>query len=179
MRKELGMAAAALLLFSVGCDKKSQDAGLAQGQAAVAKAGDLAGTAWKSAKDQAARLTSDSGKSAIEAAEAQLVALRDKLSSIKTPSVLDSLRLDSIKEEIQRLQAALELQNLKKEMDIRVKNAMTMKGNAEKSYHDVRNKLTQVDAEYQDLQKKLHSAESAYDNAAEKVKETTQKIQAL
>jgi chromosome segregation ATPase len=101
------------------------------------------------------------------------------MSKIKAPSTLDGLKLDSVKEEIDRLQAALTLKNLKDQMDTRVSDAMKLKENAEKNYQDVKEKLALADADYQDLQKKLATAQAAYDGTSEKIRETSKRIQSL
>jgi chromosome segregation ATPase len=177
MKLAIGVVVAAIVFLSAGCDKKDQDAALDQGRFAMSKAADFASGAWKSACDQAHSLSADSGKSAIESAKAQLEGVRKKMSGIKAPTSLDSLKLDSVKEEIARLQAALTIKNLKAQLDERVEIAKKLKDNAEKSYDDVKGKLEHADAEYQDLQKKLSDAQTAYDGASEKIKETTQKLQ--
>ena len=179
MKQSLSWTAACLIVLATGCEKKDQDAALAQGQVAFSKAKQMAGGFWKSACAEADKLSADSGKSALESAKTQLESARDRLSHIQAPSELDGLKMDSVKEEIQRLQAALTVQNIKEETDRRVKDAMTWKENAEKTVDEVKAKLAQADAEYQDLQKKLHDAQATYDDASTKVKETTQKIQSL
>jgi len=83
------------------------------------------------------------------------------------------------KEENQRRQAALTVKNLKSQMDRRVNDALKLKDNAEKSFKDVQDNLSQADQEYQNLKKKLNDAQSTYDVATTKVKETTERIQKL
>jgi len=101
------------------------------------------------------------------------------MSHMQAPSSLDGLKLDAVKEQIQRLQAALTVRHLKDALDRRVKLAMEMKENAERSVDDVKAKLSQTNAEYQDLQKKLDDAKATYDSASEKVKEADKKLQSL
>ncbi len=55
------------------------------------------------------------------------------MSHIKAPTEIQGLKLDSVKDQIQRLQAALTIKNLKSQMDKRVEDAQKMKDNAEKS----------------------------------------------
>jgi chromosome segregation ATPase len=162
-----------------GCEKKDQDAALDQGRVVVSRAADLATGAWKSALAQASKLSADSAKPALESAKAQLERAKSKLSEIKMPSGLDHLKLASIQEELSRLEAALNVQKLKSEMDERVDAAMKTKENAEKTIGEVRQTLAKADAEYQDMQKKLKDAQEAYESASAKVKETSQKIQSL
>lgn len=179
MRLGTGLSAIALIALAVGCDKKDQDSALEEGKVAVSKATDFASGAWKSACDQASKVSADSGKTAIESAKSQLEAVRDKMSAIKAPAGMDSLRLDSVKAEIERLGAALTVKNLKDQLDSRVKEAMKLKENAEKNYQDASNKLQQADAEYQDLQRKLAAAQAVYDGAVDKAKEAAKRIQSL
>jgi chromosome segregation ATPase len=179
MKLITSLSVAVLVAGLTGCDHKDEDAALAQGRSVFSKAVDLAGGAWKSACDRAQKLSANSGKSTIEAAKSQLEAVQEKMSHIKAPSNLDGLKLDSVKEEIQRLQAALTVKNLKEQMDERVKDAMKLKENAEKSAKDVQDRLAQADAQYQDLNKRLDEAQSAYNSAAAKVKDTTEKIKSL
>ncbi len=179
MTLKTGLVAATLVVCSIGCDKKEQDSALSQGQAVVSKAADLAGNAWKAASEQANKVSADSGKSAIEAAKVQMEAARDKLSQIKAPSNLDGLKMDSVKEQIQRLQAALTIQHIKEAMDRRVKIVMQMKDNAEKTADDVKAKLAAADKEYKDLQQKLDSAQSTYNSASNKIDEVEKKLQGV
>ena len=106
MKVRTGLAAAALLACSLACEKKDQDAAMAQGRVFASKAQDMAGSAWKSVSEQAQKLSADSGKSAIGSAKSQLESLRDRMSHTKAPTEIEGLKLDTVKEEIQRLQAA-------------------------------------------------------------------------
>ena len=179
MKRILALSSLALLALTAGCDQKDQDNAMAQGRTAMSKAADFASGAWKSACEKANKLTEDSGKPALESAKAQLEAARDKLSKIKTPTSVDDLKLDSVKGQIDRLEAALSVQKLKAEMNARVDDAMKAKDNAVKTVDDAKAKLEAADAQYRGLQRKLDAAQSAYDSASEKVKEASQRIQKL
>ncbi|MDR3689809.1 MAG: hypothetical protein P4L46_10555 [Fimbriimonas sp.] len=165
------------LLLLGGCEQKDQDAALAQGRAAVNKATELAGSAWKSATDAASKLSADSGRAALESAKANLVGMQGKLAELKSKSGIDGLKLDAIKDQIKRLDAALNLQKIKSEIDAKVDDAKKAKDNAEKSVDDVKAKLDAADAEYRSLQKKLADAQAAFDDASQKVKDSTKKVE--
>jgi len=134
MKLQISLLAACCGLIVVGCEQKDQDAALAQGQAVVSKAQTMAGSAWKSVSDEASKLSPDSGKQALESATKQMEGLKDKMSQIKAPTGLDSLKLESVKAEIERLRAALDLQKLKAELDERVVTAKKLKENTEKKH---------------------------------------------
>ncbi len=53
MRIKTGLAMAGLITLCLACEKKDQDAAVAQGQMIASKAQDLAGSAWKSVSEQA------------------------------------------------------------------------------------------------------------------------------
>ncbi len=179
MKLKFGFAALLMAALLGGCSKQQQDAALSQGQAALSKAEGLAGGAWKSAVNQAQKLSADSGRPALQAAEKQLEAARDKLSGIKAPAIADKLKLDSVKAEIDRLESAMSVQRMKAALDQRVKIAMGLKENAQKSYETVKEGLERADAEFRDLQSKLKSAQDSYDQASKKVQETRAQIDRL
>ncbi len=145
MKSKMSLAAIALMALSMGCEKKDQDAAMAQGRMFASKAQDMAGSAWKSVSEQAQKLSADSGKSAIESAKSQLESVRDRMSHIKAPTEIEGLKLDTVKDEIQRLEAALTIKNLKSQMDKRVEDAQKMKDNAQKSVQEIRDKLSQAE----------------------------------
>lgn len=165
--------------FLCGCAQKTQDAALEQGRVAFAKASDFATGAWKSACDSADKLSADSGRPALAAAQSQLESAKAKLEEMKDRSPLEGVKMESVQAEIERIRAALDLQKLKAEMDERVESARKAKENAEKNVQDVRDNLVEADANYRDLQKKVGVAQALYDSAAEKVKSAGERLQSL
>ena len=142
--KTIQKAAPVLIVLAIGvagCDQKQQDQALAQGKAAMSTAAGFASKAWQSASKQAANINLDSAKPAIESAKSSLESVKTKLSEIKAPTSLDSLKLDSVKDQLQRLEAALNIKKLQKEMDDKVAEAKKVQDNATKSVQDVREKL--------------------------------------
>jgi chromosome segregation ATPase len=176
MNSKIGCFICLTAIVLVGCEKKDQDAAMAQGQLIASKAQTIAGNAWQSARDAASKLSADSGSAALQSAKSQMEALQGKLSQVKAPTGLDGLKLDSVKEEIQRLEDALNIQKLKTEMDEKVREASNAKENAEKTADDVREELRRADAEYRDLQDKLNRAQSAYNDASQRAQDAAKKV---
>ncbi len=166
-----------LIGLAGGCEQKDQDAALAQGKIALNTAEAFAGDAWKSACESANKLTADSGRPALESAANQLQGIESQIKQLKDRSRLDDLKLEDVKRQLQRIQAAMNVQSIRAQIDERVESAKRAKDNAEKSYDDVKAKLDEADREYKGLQQKLGEAQDVLDSATAKVKETSKKVQ--
>jgi chromosome segregation ATPase len=171
------------LLVLTGCQSDDRDAAMAQGEAAMAhgeaaltKVKGIAKTAWLSASQEAQRLSTDSSRAAIESARQKLAEAQAELANLKMPSKVDALRIANLEEQAARLEAALDVQKLREQLDAKVQQAMATKQNVEQTADDVKNRLAEADRTYQDLRKQLDQAQREYDSAAQRVDDIRQKL---
>ncbi|RYG32783.1 hypothetical protein EON81_19810 [bacterium] len=84
---------------------------------AVAKAKDLVESLWVSAQREAEQMTKDSGESALRAARGKMLDLQSQLADIKAPNELQALQQTSVETQIARLEAALDMKELRAKID--------------------------------------------------------------
>ncbi len=149
--------AALVLAAVVGCEPKQQDAAMAAGQSAWKKAGE----SWDTVYKQAAKLTADSSAAALKAAREQLVKAQ--------ASLKDNEQVKALQDQIARIDAAIDVQKIKADLEAKVEEAKQAKENATKTVDDIQTKLHQADQAYQSLEAKLADAQKAYDSAAAKI----------
>jgi len=138
------------------------------GKQAADKVADVAGKAWKSALDQAAKLDPSSATDALARA-------KDSMEHA-VADLQPGERLDAAKAEIERLRAAIDLQKLQKEAEEKIAQAQQLKENAGKTVDDIKAKLDAADKAYRDLSEKLDSAQQTYTDAAKKAQEAKDAI---
>lgn len=162
MRKILVLAL--VVLAAIGFFKlssKDQQQVLDTGQNAAEAAGRVVAGGYHALFDQAEKLNEDSPEAKLKATKADLEDAKNKAEA-KGDS---KTTIDRLKDQIARIQAALDVQSIKKDLDDKVATASKTKENAEKNVDDVKKNLSALDAGYQALQTKLDEAKKAYADA--------------
>lgn len=152
----------AIPLLAVGCTPEARDdaitRGSAMGQEAAHRVASAAGDAWKSLADQVSKLSPDSAMSALEDARKSL----EKATADLKPGE----KLEAAKSEIERIQAAIDLQDLRRQADEKLAEAQKLKENAGKTMDEIRERLESADRTYQELKDHINGAEMMYQEAA-------------
>lgn len=162
MRKIIALAL--LVLAGIGFYKlssKDRQQVLDTGQNAAEVAGRVVVGGYHALFDQAEKLDENSPEAKLKATKADLEDAKKKAEA-KGDS---KSTIDRLKDQITRIQAALDVQSIKKDLDDKVASASKTKDNAEKSVDDVKKNLSALDAGYQALQSKLEDAKKAYADA--------------
>lgn len=155
-----------------GCKAEDQDRVVEQGRQVLASAKSAIGNAFGSLMQQAGKLDPQSPQKALTAARDKAIDLQKQLSSIKAPTSLDSLHLEAVTDQIDRLKAALTVQNLQNEWDAALKKANEGKNLAQDKIAETAKSLREADAKFRDIDDKLDAAKKAYATASDKVSET-------
>gem|GEM_PF-3672251 len=153
MRRLLPLLALAL---AFGCSPKEQDDALARTKELGATAAGHAQRALGAALDSAKRLDVSSGEEALRSGAARLEQATKELSG-------DKLKEAEI--QLARLNAALDVQKVEREMEARVQAAMQAKENAEKTADQLREQLAAADKAYKGMEARLAEAQRVYEDA--------------
>lgn len=121
---------------------------------------------------EADQASDKSSKESLDALKTKLEQAKETISNAKVP---DQLKLDSIKAQLEKVDAAAEVRAIREKLDKKVHEAMELKDNAGKTYNDVRSKLEEADRSFRQLSDKLDDAKSTYSAAEKTVKETVAK----
>ena len=103
------------------------------GSAAVGAMGKVMGSAWSALRDQAKGLNSDSDVVVLEKTKADLVKVRDDLE--RKDAKGNKSAIEQINLQIDKLDSAISVKNLKRSMDEKVEAASKLKENSEKMRH--------------------------------------------
>lgn len=154
------------LAFVIGCnDRDSTDVKI-NTAVAITSAREAISTAWNSAMREAGKVTASSSQAALEEAKAQTAKLQDQLSKIEIKNPLDEAQMKAVQTQMDKIQAAMSLKNLRQESEQAVANAMATGKIAEQQYEQASQALARIDAGYRDLKEKLDSAQFVYDQAS-------------
>jgi hypothetical protein len=168
-------AAALLLVLTTGCKPEEQDRFVADGREAVEGASSALKSACGSLAEEAQKLNSRSSADALEAARRKAGELQAKLSEIKAPTELESLRLDALKEQVQRLDAAIMAQSIRQRWEAALRQANQGKELVAKDVDKARLTLREADTSFKALDDRLLEAERAYKNACNRLSEALAK----
>jgi chromosome segregation ATPase len=167
------------LIVLAGCnDRDSTDVKL---NAAVAftSAREAVSTAWSSVSMEAAKLTASSSRAALEEAKKQASNLQSQLSKIEIKNPIDQAQLDAAQNQLEKIQAAMNVQDFRKQSEEAVNSAIATGQIAKLKYDEASQKLVEMDATYKDLQTKLAQAQSTYDAASATLSASINRVKQL
>lgn len=167
------------IVCAVGCKPEQRDDLTAKGQEALTSAGSAIKSACGSLAEEARKLNSHSSEEALRSARDRAGELVGKLSKIEAPSELERLRLDSLREQVSRLDSALTAQNLRRQWEAALKEANHGKEMAAKDLEEARRALRDKDGSFKALDDRLLEAERAYKNACNRLSEAMAKEDAV
>jgi small-conductance mechanosensitive channel len=167
---------AALAAVIAGCKDEDQERVVEEGRKAIAGAESVLGDALGSLMKEAQELDWHSSEQALSAARDKALDLEKRLANIKAPSNLDAIRLEEVKAEVARLQAACTVQNLQRQWDAAAEKAAEGKHLAQEKAGEAGNALREADRDFRDLDDKLNAAKKAYGEASDKVAELVTKV---
>lgn len=154
------------LALVIGCNDRDATDVKINAAVALTSAREAISTAWNSAMREAGKVTASSSQSALEEAKAQTAKVQQQLSKIEIKNPLDEAQMKAVQSQMDKIQAAMNLKNLRQESEQAVANAMATGKIAEQQYEDATNALARIDAGYRDLKTRLDSAQSMYDQAS-------------
>ena len=146
---------------------------------AFASAREALGTAWDSMSREASKITADSSKQALQEAQKQAEAMQAQLSKIEIKNPLSEAQMTAAKEQLTKIQAAMQVQNLREQSEAAVQKAIESGQVAQQKYEDASKQLAQLDSNYRDLRNRLDSAQSTYDQAASALSGALEKVKSL
>lgn len=107
-------------LVLVGCTAKDRNeaanTAAVQTRQIAAKTKTMAESLWLAAQREAGELTASSSEAALQAGRSKLLDLQSQFADLKAPTDLQALQMTSVETQISRLEAALEMQDLKTKM---------------------------------------------------------------
>lgn len=168
-----------IALVAFGCnDRDATDVKL-NAAVALASAREAVATAWNSAMTEAGKVTSNSSKAALEQAKEQTARLQSELSKIEIRNPIDQAQMDAAQQQMEKIQAALTVKNLREQSENAVQNAIATGKIAQQKYEDASRQLAELDANYRDLKERLDSAQATYDRAASMFQGALDKVREL
>lgn len=150
----------------VGCNDRDETDVKLNTAVAYTSAREALSTAWNSVSSQAAKITASSSRTALEAAKKQAEHLKEELSKIEIKNPIDQAKLDAAQNQLEKVQAAMNLQELQKQSEDAVQKAIAAGQIAQMKYEDASRKLAEMDADYRGLKTKLDQAQQMYDTAS-------------
>lgn len=178
----MGMKRALLLLpivFAVGCNDRDRTDVQLNAAVALTSAREAISTGWSSLSKEAARITADSSKSALEEARKQAAALQDHLSKVEIKNPFNEAQMDAAKGQMAKVDAALHLQELKEQSQQAVQNAIESGKVAQQQYESASKRLAELDTDYRELSLKLEAAQNMYDQASSALSTALEKAKSL
>lgn len=125
---------------------------------------------WTNVQSQASRWTADTSKEALEAGKDKLIDLQSEIANAKLPPEVERIKMDSVKVELQKVGAALDMRKIQEDLDKRVRQAQSLKENAGKTVDEIKADLSKADDAYRDLQQRLASAQQVYEETSRRAK---------
>jgi len=170
---------AALAVFLLGCNERDQaDAKLNAG-VALASARNAASIAWRSFSEEASKVTATSSRAALEEAKRKTAEWQRELAKVKIESPLSEAQAKAAREQMAKIEAALNLQKLQAQSREMVDKAIESGKIAKQNYDDASRQLAEVDEGYRNLKERLADARAAYDTAAARLKESLRSVREL
>src|SRR5688572_10157994 len=105
--KRLWLILPAVVAF--GCNDRDETDVKMNAAVAFASAREAASRAWDSVSREAAKVTADSSRSALEKAKEQTARLQSELSKIEIKNPIDEAQMKAAQEQMAKIQAALNL----------------------------------------------------------------------
>ena len=102
-----------------------------------------------------------------------------ELSKIKVESPLSEAQAKAAREQMAKIEAALNLQNLQTQSRALVDKAMESGKIAKQSYEDASQKLAEIDEGYRNLKERTADARFAYEEAARRLNESLKSVREL
>lgn len=159
-----GVVVAAVVALALGCTPEDREGAVAKARGAIKSACD-------SLTSEAQKLNSHSPEKALVAAKEKAQDLQKQLSEIKTPTPIESLHLETVREQIQRLDAAINAQAIRRQWETVLKEANRGKELAAGDIEKARRSLRDTNPQFKELDDKLLEAERAYKNAGNRLSE--------
>lgn len=167
------------LALALGCNDRDQTDVKINAAVALASAKEAVSTAWNSAMREASKVSASSSKAALEQAKTQTERVQKELGKIEVKSPLTEAQMKAAKEQMAKIQAAMNLKNLREQSEQAVANAMATGKIAEQQYEQASQALARIDAGYRDLKERLDSAQSMYDQASAALNNAVAKVREL
>ena len=167
------------LVLAIGCNDRDQTDVKINTAVALASAKEAVSTAWTSALREASKVSASSSKAALEQAKAQTEKLQNELGKIEIKNPLTEAQMQAAKEQMSKIQAAMNLKNLREQSEQAVANAMATGKIAEQQYEQASQALARIDEGYRDLKERLDSAKSMYDQASATLNSAVARVREL
>lgn len=148
-------------------------------QETVKSATGIAKSAWLRAQEEAAKLGVTSPEVALLQAKNRLVEVQGELANVKLRQPMDDFRSAYVEEQIARLDAALDLKEVRTKMDAAVAEAKKLPQNAAKTDAEIRQKLAAAQKGFKDLQEQYDVANHNLQAAENTISGIRQEIQKL
>lgn len=165
-KKLSGMLLAGILALA-GCQLQNR----ITGQAELDRTEELMRAAWLNANEEALRLSEASSLQAKIIARDELVDLQAQIANTRRPKSMDNLRLAYVEEHIAKLDAAIQVDEAKQQLERRVKEAKSWPENLKKSSTQIRKTLENTDDQVQSLMAEIEEGQSNYVAAENTMKE--------
>lgn len=167
MRKIIFAGLAVLMIIGFfRLSRKDQGEVLETSQRAAGVAGKMIGSGYELLTEKARGLDPNSTETQLRDAKRDLEVEKAKAQG----SGKSAEKVKEIQTQIDRLQSALEVRDLKNQIDARISEAAKAKENAEKTTDQVKEALHRMDAGFRALQDKLDEAQHAFTEADHKLK---------
>ncbi len=146
------------ILALTGCQLQNR----ITGQRELDRTEALLRAAWLNANEEALRLSAASSLQAKIVARDELVDLQAQIANTRKPKSMDNLRLAYVEEHIAKLDAAIQVDEAKQQLDRRLKEAKSWPENLKKSSAQVRQILEKTDDQVQSLMAEIDEGQSNY-----------------
>lgn len=146
------------ILALTGCQLQNR----ITGQRELDRTEALLRAAWLNANEEALRLSAASSLQAKIVARDELVDLQAQIANTRKPKSMDNLRLAYVEEHIAKLDAAIQVDEAKQQLDRRLKEAKSWPENLKKSSAQVRQILEKTDDQVQSLMAEIEEGQSNY-----------------
>ena len=153
-----------LVLLSA-CGKRERDDVVQSGQRAFDSARSAIGVAYGSAMDSASKLTQRSPIKSLEEAKAKALAVQKQFEGFQNLVDEDKKKLDAVRKQIDRLDAAIKLNDLQLQWEDTIQRAT----GAKKDLEQYRANLRNSNPAFRTLDDRVMAAERAYTEASNRV----------
>ncbi len=166
-------------LVAISCtDRETTDVQL-NSAVALASAREAISTAWTAASRESTKITANSSKAALEEAQRQTARLQSELGKIEVKSPLNEAQTKAMQDQMAKIQAAMNVQDLKTQSEQAVANAIASGKIAQQKYEDASRELARLDASYRDLTVRLDAAQNLYDQASSSLANALEQVRQL
>ena len=148
-------------------------------QETVKQANGIAKSAWVRAQEEATKLGATSPEVALLDAKNRLQQIQGDLANVKLREPVDDFRSAYVEEQIARLDAALDLKEVRTKMDAAVAEAKKLPANATKTDAEIRQKLADAQKSFREMQAQYEIANHNLQAAENTITSIRQEIQKL